>query len=178
MKQLDELGFEIPLIDDPKNAIKLLLGQDVSLFEWRMPGMGMSSEIEESFPIYPGIEGIIEGGFGVDANIGFGFDTHGLNEWKQEGFKASDAWKVFNGFYVADLDSNGNCNDVPEFSMDATMGAGLGLSALVVRADITGGLEAAASFDLLDEGEIAGTSDGKIRGTEISDRISNPLDLF
>ena len=175
MSQLDELGFKIPLIDDPKNAIKLLLGQDVSLFEWRMPDMGMSSEIEESFPIYPGIEGIIEGGFGVDATIGFGFDTHGLNEWMDSGFKASDAWKVFNGFYVADW-LNGV--DVPEFSMDATMGAGLGLSALVLRADITGGLEAAASFDLLDEGEIAGTSDGKIRGSEISDRISNPLDLF
>ncbi len=176
MKQLDDLGFNIPLIDDPKNAIRLLLGQDVSLFEWRMPGMGMSSEIDQSFPIYPNIEGVIEGDFGVDANLGFGFDTHGLNEWKQEGFKANDAWKVFNGFYVADLDSQGV--DVPEFSMDATMGAGLGLAALVVRADITGGLEAAASFDLLDEGEIAGTSDGKIRGTEISDRISNPLDLF
>lgn len=175
MSQLDELGFTIPLIDDPKNAIKLLLGQEVSLFEWRMPDMGMSSEIEESFPIYPGIEGIIEGGFGVDATIGFGFDTYGLNEWMNSGFKASDAWKVFNGFYVADwLDGV----DVSEFSIDATMGAGLGLSALVVRADITGGLEAAASFDLLDEGEIAGTSDGKIRGTEISDRISNPLDLF
>jgi hypothetical protein len=175
MKQLDELGFQIPLIDDPKNAIKLLLGQDVSLFEWRMPGMGMTSEIEQSFPIYPGIEGIIEGGFGVDATIGFGFDTYGLNEWKQSGFKAGDAWKVFNGFYVADwLDGV----DVPEFTMDATMGAGLGLSALVVRADITGGLEAAVSFDLLDEGEIAGTSDGRIRGSEISNRISNPLDLF
>lgn len=176
MKQLDELGFQIPLIDDPKNAIKLLLGQDVSLFEWRMPSMGMSSEIEESFPIYPGIEGIIEGGFGVDATIGFGFDTYGLNEWKESGFKAGDAWKVFNGFYVADWDAKGV--DIPEFTMDATMGAGLGLSALVVRADITGGLEAAVSFDLLDEGEIAGTSDGKIRGSEISDRISNPLDLF
>ncbi|QVL52883.1 MAG: hypothetical protein KFB97_16250 [Cyanobium sp. M30B3] len=175
MEQLDELGFEIPLIDDPKNAIKLLLGQDVSLFEWRMPGMGMTSEIEESFPIYPGIEGIIEGGFGVDATIGFGFDTFGLNEWKQSGFKAGDAWKVFNGFYVADwLDGD----DVPEFTMDATMGAGLGLTALVVRSDITGGLEAAVSFDLLDEGEIAGTSDGKIRGSEITNRISNPLDLF
>jgi hypothetical protein len=176
MRQLDDLGFNIPLIDDPKNAIKLLLGQDVSLFEWRMPGMGMSSEIEESFPIYPGIEGIIEGGFGVDATIGFGFDTYGLNEWKKSGFKAGDAWKVFNGFYVADWDAKGV--DIPEFTMDATMGAGLGLSALVVRADITGGLEAAVSFDLLDEGEIAGTSDGKIRGSEISDRISNPLDLF
>ena len=176
MNQLDDLGFNIPLIDDPKNAIRLLLGQDVSLFEWRMPGMGMSSEIDQRFPIFAKIDGVIEGGFGVDANIGFGFDTHGLNEWRQEGFKANDAWKVLNGFYVADLDSQGV--DVPEFSMDATMGAGLGLSAVVVRADITGGLEAAASFDLLDEGEIAGTSDGKIRGTEISDRISNPLDLF
>lgn len=83
---------------------------------------------------------------------------------------------MFNGFYVADWDAKGV--DIPEFTMDATMGAGLGLSALVVKADITGGLEAAVSFDLLDEGEIAGTSDGKIRGSEISDRISNPLDLF
>jgi len=176
MKQLDDLGFNIPLIDDPKNAIKLLLGQDVSLFEWRMPGMGMSSETDQSFPVYADIEGIIEGNFSVDANLGFGFDTYGLNEWRQEGFKANDAWKVFNGFYVADLNSEGV--DVPEFSMDATMDAGLGLGALVVRADISGGLVAAASFDLLDEGEIAGTSDGKIRGSEIIDRISNPLDLF
>ncbi|MCX5966535.1 MAG: PA14 domain-containing protein [Cyanobacteria bacterium] len=176
MKQLDELGFEIPLIDEPKNAIKLLLGKDdVDLFTWTMPEMGMSSEIERSFPIYPGIEGIIEGGFGVDANLGFGFDSYGLNQWKQDGFKANDAWKVFDGFYVADWKDG---KDIPEFSMEASMGAGLGLSALVVKSEITGGLEAAASFDLLDQGEIAGTADGRIRGTEISSLISHPLDLF
>jgi len=39
-------------------------------------------------------------------------------------------------------------------------------------------LGAAARMDLLDEGEIAGTSDGKIRGHEIVSRISNPLSLF
>jgi len=37
---------------------------------------------------------------------------------------------------------------------------------------------AAARMDLLDEGEIAGTSDGKIRGQEITSRILNPLSLF
>ena len=58
------------------------------------------------------------------------------------------------------------------------MGAGLGVSAVVVRSDITGGLLAEASFDLLDEGEVAGTSDGKIRGDEIANLIKNPLDLF
>lgn len=176
MAELNDLGFTIPLIEDPANTVKLLLGQEVSLFEWRMPGMGMSSDIDETFPIYGGIEGVIEGGFNVAAHIGFGFDTYGLSQWRNDNFAPKDSWKVFNGFYVADLDSKGK--DIPEFTMDATMGAGLGFSARVVRADITGGLEAEASFDLLDEGEIAGKSDGKIRGTEITDRISNPLNLF
>ncbi|MFM1889916.1 MAG: hypothetical protein RLZZ565_673, partial [Planctomycetota bacterium] len=176
MEQLDELGFTIPLLEDPANAVKLLLGQDVSLFEWRMPGMGASSEIDKTFPIYGGIEGVIEGGYEVEAHLGFGFDTYGLSQWRDDGFAARDSWKVFNGFYVADLDEDGE--DIPEFTMDAGMGAGLGYSARVVRADITGGLEAAARLDLLDEGEIAGTSDGKIRGFEITSRISNPLNLF
>ena len=176
MEQLDELGFQIPLVDNPVNAIKLLLGQQVDLFTWRMPDAGMRSEIDEHFPIYEGIEGVIEGEFGVDANIAFGFDTSGLNAWRTDGFKAKDAWKVFNGFYIQDWNDDGV--DVPEFSLDATMGAGLGLSAVVVRADIIGGLAAAASFDLLDVGEIAGKSDGKIYGNEIIDRLSHPLDLF
>ncbi|MFL0770921.1 MAG: hypothetical protein AB8B36_13795, partial [Prochlorococcus sp.] len=177
MAQLDELGFEIPLIDDPTTAINLLLGNHpIDLFTWTMPEMGMSSEIEESFPIYSGVDGIIEGGFGVDATIGFGFDTSGLQEWMDEGFAADDFWKVFNGFYVNDRDQVGN--DIPEFTLEASMGAGLGLSAVVVKSDITGGLSAEASLDLLDEGEIAGTADGKIYGDEIISRIDNPLDLF
>ena len=47
MKSLDELGFKIPLIDEPTNAINLLLGHDVDLFTWDMPGMGMSAEIQK-----------------------------------------------------------------------------------------------------------------------------------
>ena len=176
MSQLNDLGFDIPLIDDPTKAINLLLGQDVELFTWEMPGMGMSAEIEKTFPVYPGIEGVIQGGFGVDAHIGFGFDTYGLSEWKDSDFELDDAWKVFNGFYVADWDKHGN--DIPEFTLDAGMGAGMGLNAVVARADMTGGINAEASLDLLDEGEVAGTSDGKIRGEEITSRIDNPLSLF
>lgn len=181
MAQLDELGFAIPLIDDPTIAINLLLGQgdDIDLFTWTMPEMGMSSEISESFPIYSGVDGIIEGGFGIDANIGFGFDTTGLEEWMDGGFEGDEFWKVFNGFYVNDRMEIGNEDvDIPEFTLDASMGAGLGLSAVVVRSDITGGLAAEASLDLLDEGEIAGTDDGKIYGDEITGRLGNPLDLF
>ena len=176
MSQANELGFSFPLLEDPINVVKLLLGQDATLFEWRMPAMGMTSEIEEYFPIFAGVEGIIAGGFEVEAHLGFGFDTYGLRQWRRDEFAPGDFWKVFNGFYVADLDEHGR--DIPEFTMDATMGAGLGYNARVVRADIIGGLAAAARMDLLDEGEIAGTSDGKIRGQEITGRITNPLSLF
>ena len=148
MSQLNDLGFDIPLIDDPTKAINLLLGQDVELFTWEMPGMGMSAEIEKTFPVYPGIEGVIQGGFGVDAHIGFGFDTYGLSEWKDSDFELDDAWKVFNGFYVADWDKHGN--DIPEFTLDAGMGAGMGVNAVVVRADMTGGINAEASLDLFE----------------------------
>ncbi|MGA0040942.1 MAG: hypothetical protein ACO3NZ_13940, partial [Pirellulales bacterium] len=176
MSQANGLGFSFSLLEDPVNVVKLLLGQDATLFEWRMPAMGMTSEIEEYYPIYPGVEGIIAGVYEVEAHLGFGFDTYGLRQWRRDDFAAGSSWKVFNGFYVADLAKNGR--DIPEFTMDATMGAGLGLNARVVRADITGGLTGAAGLDLLDEGEIAGTSDGKIRGQEITGRITNPLSLF
>lgn len=176
MGQVNELGFSFPLLEDPINVVQLLLGQDATLFEWRMPAMGMTSEIEEYFPIFAGVEGIIAGGFEVEAHLGFGFDTYGLRQWRRDDFAAGSSWKVFNGFYVADLDEHGR--DIPEFTMDAAMGAGLGYNARVVRADIIGGLAGAARLDLLDEGEIAGTSDGKIRGQEITGRITNPLSLF
>ncbi|MAD08756.1 MAG: hypothetical protein CMP86_15250 [Gammaproteobacteria bacterium] len=176
MEQLDELGFEIPLIDDPSNAINLLLGNNVDLFKWRMPETGMSSEIHRSFPIFSGIEGVIGGGFGVDTSLGFGFDTTGLESWKNSSFAPADSWKPFNGFYVDDRDADGR--DRPEFELNATMEAGLGVSAGVVRSNITGGLEAAAGLDLLDVGEVSGTDDGRIYGDEIVNRISNPLSLF
>ena len=166
MGQLDELEFAIPLIDDPTNAINLLLGNEVDLFTWRMPSMEHVFRDRRKLPVYSGVDGIIEGGFGVDHHIGFGFDTSGLQEWMDDEFAAEDFWKVFNGFYVNDRNDDGV--DIPEFTLDASMGAGLGFSAVVVRADITGGLEAEASLDLLDEGEIAGTDDGKIYGDEIT----------
>ena len=173
--KLSELGFAIPIIEDPTTIIQLLFGQTVDLFTWTMPSMGMSSQIDKSFDIYPGIDGVIQGGFGIDAAIEFGFDTGGLERWMQNGFAPEDAWQVFDGFYVAD---NHDGVDTPEFTLDASMAAGLGLNAVVVEADILGGLEATTALDLIDGGELSGTADGKLRGSEIAAQSSNPLNLF
>lgn len=165
------LGVGIPLIDNPVNVIELLLGQTADLFTLTLPTMALTAEVEEDFPIWGGVEGVIEGGLTTGTNLSFGFDSSGLQAWAEAGFKESDFSKVFDGFYV--VDSPG-----PEFQLDATMGAGLDLNAVVVDASIIGGLEAGASLDLLDQGEISGTSDGKIYGDELIAGLANPSSLF
>jgi 2',3'-cyclic-nucleotide 2'-phosphodiesterase (5'-nucleotidase family) len=48
----------------------------------------------------------------------------------------------------------------------------------VAKATIEGGVQGKVGFDVLDVGEKAGTSDGKVRGSEIIQRIQKPLELF
>ena len=47
MSQLNDLGFDIPLIDDPTKAINLLLGQDVELFTWEK--LDYVDKVKEAF---------------------------------------------------------------------------------------------------------------------------------
>ena len=171
MQDFYDLGVGIPLIDQPVNVIELLLGQTADLFTLTLPKLELSAEVDQDFPIWGGVEGVIEGGLSTDTNFEFGFDSSGLEAWAQTGFKDSDFGKVFDGFYVVDSDG-------PEFKLDATMGAGLDLNAVIVDASIVGGLEAGASLDLIDQGEISGTSDGKIYADELLAGFSNPSSLF
>ncbi len=196
MQKLDELGFEIDLIDNStETLLDILVGtENINLFTWTVSdsdaeacnanSFNVTSSVSESFPMGP-IDGVIEGGFGAKADLSFGFNTRGVNQWKESGFSPSDSWKVINGFYVNDRkDSNGDGEvtgadiDIPELSINANMGAGVSLDAFIAKASVTGGVEATANLDLLDEGEIAGNSDGKIYTDEITSRIENPLSLF
>ena len=148
-----------------------------------MPGMELDATIRQEFPIYPGITGVLEGGLGGFANFGFGFDNNGLLDWADHDFRLAESARVFDGFYIADkhLDDNGNLVDLPELGLSATMGAGGGLNAAFVRADVIGGLNAGATFDLIGDGEISDPNSytGRIRAAEIANKLStNPLDLF
>ena len=184
MEKLNSIGFDIPLVNDPIQVVKLLLGfRDIDLLTYRMPGMELDASIRQEFPIYPGITGVLEGGLGGFANFGFGFDNNGLLDWADHDFRLAESARVFDGFYIADkhLDDNGNLVDLPELGLSATMGAGGGLNAAFVRADVIGGLNAGATFDLIGDGEISDPNSytGRIRAAEIANKLStNPLDLF
>jgi ABC-type amino acid transport substrate-binding protein/Ca2+-binding RTX toxin-like protein len=172
-------GLSIPLIENPINAAYLFLGKDVDLIKYDVPDINFEIDSKQSFPLWtpPPISGELGASLTAKTDLAFGFDTKGLNEWKNEyDFDPTKAYLIFDGFYLDDLDEDRN--DKPELTLEGGINAGLGVSAVVAKATLQGGVDANVSLDIEDIGEKTGESDGKVRGSEIISRINNPLSLF
>jgi len=156
------LGFSLDIIDGPDNVIKLMFNQVADIFSWTTPTPTIEFAISEDFDIVKDlVDGLFEGLISMTANLGFGFDTLGLSRWRDSGFKASEASKALDGFYMVDQ-HDGN-QDLPEFSFSADAAVGIGLITGVVRWDILGGILGDAFFNLIDKPDSSGTPDYKIR---------------
>ncbi|MEG4048095.1 hypothetical protein QUA25_25775, partial [Microcoleus sp. Pol17C6] len=177
-------GLQFPILTNPGTVVDLLLGKpDVTLFAYKMPELDFSLNMDRTFPIYGfagiGLNGNLKGNFSAKTNFGFGFDTNGLNQWKKAGFSASDAYKVLDGFYVSDRqNADGTGPDVQEVKLNADISLTGSVDAVLAKAYVTGRLTGNGKADLIDVGEENGSSDGKIRGSEIISRISKPLDMI
>lgn len=177
IKNLD--GLEIPIITNPITLIRILLGEpNVDLIKYDIPDLEYFFGKEQEFLLYtpPIIQGLLELGFEAKTDLSVGYDTGGLEAWKKDGFELSKIYKVLDGFYLDDWDSDGNEKD--ELSAKATIAAGLSASVVVAKAVLKGGVEGYLGFDVVDEGELQGKNDGKVRGSEIISRLDTPLELF
>ncbi|MEG4030535.1 MULTISPECIES: DUF4347 domain-containing protein [unclassified Microcoleus] len=175
-------GFDVPLLTKPQTAIQLLIGKpDVPVFTYQMPKLGFNFNIRKDFPIWGPINGLLEGKFSASAHLGFGYDTYGLNQWKNSNFAAGSAGKVLDGFYVSDRENaDGTGRDVDELTLDASIAVGAGIDAKIVSGYVKGGIQGKVGIDLIDIGEFQPKKggDGKIRTSEITSRISKPSQLF
>ncbi|NQE38000.1 hypothetical protein [Microcoleus asticus] len=176
-------GFDIPLLTQPQTAIQLLIGKpDVPVFTYQMPKLGFDFNIRKDFQIWGPLKGLLEGKFSAAAHLGFGYDTYGLNQWKNSNFAASSADKVLDGFYVSDRENaDGTGPDVDELSLDASISAGAGVKVpKIAEGYVKGGIQGKVGIDLIDIGEFQPKvgGDGKIRTSEITSRISKPSELF
>ena len=170
-------GLDFPILTSPTTAISLLLGQSgVDLVTYDIPDFAFDFNIQQNFPIFGPISGLLEGSFSAKTDLSVGYDTYGIEQWQKSDFSLEDAYKVLDGFYLSDLDKNGYDKD--EFSMRARIAAGAGIDVFLLSAFVKGGLDAYVGFDLNDVGEQTGTSDGKVRGSEIISRLDTPLELF
>ncbi|BAQ64272.1 LamG-like jellyroll fold domain-containing protein [Geminocystis sp. NIES-3709] len=174
--KLNRMGVELPILENPLNAIKLFLGQDIDLVTYNVPDLNLNFNIRRDFPIFGPVSGVLEGSFSAQTDLDVGFDTNGFSQWRNRDFNLRDSYLTLDGFYLNDLDSRGF--DKNELTLNATIGAGASLNAILATASVTGGIRGNAYLDLIDVGEYNGTGDGRIRTTEVISRITNPTSLF
>jgi len=154
-----ETEIRMPLLEDPIQALALLLGQDVVLIEIDLPKLKFKFEYSEFFPIIGPIGARFGGEVGATAELGFGYDTYGFRNKKPS-----------DGFYIADWDASGN--DRHELTMTAGLFATAEINVVVARAGAGGGLYIDLYLNLHDD-----DLDGKIRYSEI-ERIREPQHFF
>ena len=151
-------NFSIPIFKNPAELFNLFIGEPVRLIEWRMPTFEFNFTYTQKIAIYPPLYAHFGGSIGATIDIGFGYDTFGIQKYIAAEDK--NVLDLFDGFYVLDFDENGN--EQPELELRGEIFAGASIDLLVAEAGVTGGIYALIQFDLNDVND-----DGKVRISEI-----------
>ncbi|MEO8555026.1 MAG: calcium-binding protein [Actinomycetota bacterium] len=170
--QGDKAGFKFPLLEDPKKAFGLIMGQDVDLVTFDSGPLTLAFSYSQAFgPVYapPPVLVTISGSASVTAHIKAGFDTYGIR-------KAVESGKVdigiLDSLYLGTKNDDGTPLQVLQFS--GSIGAGAQVSVLILTVGIEGGITLTVGFSWNDP-----TNDGKFRFGEFTDAaLNNPICLF
>jgi Ca2+-binding RTX toxin-like protein len=179
---IEKFGLSFPILEEPKSAIGLLTGQTVDFFKFDVPDFDFKAGISGSFriPPVPILKVSFGGEIGAKLNLGFGYDSTGIQQWASGGYQSSNVEKIFDGFYIDD--NRNGANDLAELQVIGTLKAGVGADVIIAEGEVNGGIQATVNIDLEDQGESGknlGSSDGRIRPSEfISILKDNPGCLF
>jgi Ca2+-binding RTX toxin-like protein len=151
-------NFSIPIFDNPSEIFNLFIGESVRLVEWRMPQFKFEFEYVQRIPIYPPLYAQFGGRLGATIDIGFGYDTYGIQKYISS--EAKNWVDILDGFYVIDFDANGN--ERPELTLYGELFAGVSINLGLIEVGVKGGVYAKVEFDLNDVND-----DGRVRVSEI-----------
>ncbi|MEX2187238.1 MAG: LamG-like jellyroll fold domain-containing protein [Pirellulales bacterium] len=164
-------SFAFPLLTDPSQAFKMLLGQDVTLVTYDLPPLGIDFSYRQFFPIFGPLGAEVAGRLYAIADFAVGYDTVGISR-----FQSSDnLLDLLAGFYVSDrANADGTGADVAEVRLGGSLTAGAVLEALIARAGVRGGVYAGVNFNLHDD-----NGDGRVRGDELLRNLQlGPIHIF
>ena len=172
--------FTFPMFDDPAGVlIKMLLGGNPDLVKWDMPDLMATAQFNLPINIFGPLFAEIFGGITFTTDFTLGFDTYGLRQVLNGG----SASRLTNGIYFGDDPSPGDGADPFEVRVDATIGAGAYLDAIVASAGVRGGVTGFLGANLKDN-----DGDGKVHldelvgnfrsGPECIFDLSGSLDAF
>ena len=152
-------NFSIPVFDHPSELFNLFVGKSVRLVEWRMPTFKFEFTYVQKIPIYPPLYAQFGGKIGAEINIGFGYDTYGIQKFIEDPNK--DPVDLLDGFYILTNDANGN--RMPALKLTGEVFAGASISLLMVEVGLNAGVSATINFYWNDNAD----NDGKMRVSEI-----------
>ena len=179
--------FSFPVLTDPKSALGVLLGNDVTLFNATLPSLSLTFGpgfdasgnpsgpplTLASFPVLPfdALELTVSGDLQASMNLAFGFDTSGLNQYRDSGF--TDLDDIINGLYITN-----NFNGV--IKPFASITGLIELGASVLHGLGGGGLNLEGNLNLnLNDTINNSPADNKLYIDEIAKALqNNPFQLF
>jgi Ca2+-binding RTX toxin-like protein len=163
-------AFTFPILDASGTGIfDLISGKTTDLFFADLPELNAGLNYSEFFPIIGPLGARVEGDINLNVNLDFGFDTFGLNLFRNGGI-ASD---IFKGFYVSDHWQEKK--DLPELTLSASLQAFAELNLGLARAGVGGGLFANIFFDLNEIADPKTNPDGRIRLSELERALGSDL---
>lgn len=158
---IDGQGVRFPLLEEPLQAFKLLIGQEANLFTYTSPRMEAGWNASGRVPI-PGLPGIfveLGGSISFGGQLTFGYDTVGIKNVLDGNGLAS----AFDGFFVADTaNPDGSGEDIGEAFIKGEVTLAVVADGGVIEISGGGALTATAEFNLRDL-----NNDGKVRADEI-----------
>ncbi|AUC53034.1 hypothetical protein CDO87_07410 [Sagittula sp. P11] len=164
-EMIEGTSFALPILQDPGQALSLLLGGDADLVEIYFPTVDfeVGGDSLINLPIFPGITVNIGGSIGAAFDLAFGYSTRGL---AAPGASVLDA---LNGLYI--IDGAG-----PEASVSATIDLGASLDAYIASIYGGGNITGTINLDIADGIQ---SEPGRLYYDEFLTAItSNPFSAF
>lgn len=128
-------GLSFPFLEDMAGNLALLSGGDVQIIDFSPPDLVFGFGYELTFPLYtpPTVTLGVFFEFSVTLKYGIVLDTRGIREAVTEGqpLKALESFAFKDTFDGVDL---------PLLVFEATIGLDVGVSAVVVKIGVTGGI--------------------------------------
>jgi Ca2+-binding RTX toxin-like protein len=185
---LTSSAFSFPIIENPIEAFKLLLGGNADLFSLDLPklelafGPGFNASGNPTgalvdivkVPVLPLVDLAFRGGASISFDLDFGYDTRGLKQYAAGSF--ANPLLALNGLYLSDNLVNGQ--DLPEITLAAMIEIGIAAGIWPVEIGGGGNIGGQIFLDLRDGlGGMPG--DGKVYLDQMAAALaSNPFSIF
>jgi Ca2+-binding RTX toxin-like protein len=164
---------QFPILTDPNQVFKLLLGQDAEFFKYTLPELNFSKDFDQFFGVGVGVN--IGSKIGARIQVAVGYDSFGIVQFADQISRggAADPSKIFNGFYIDNApDPRGPGGRKTGAELIANLEAHAAINLLVVTGGVGGGILSNIKIGLNDPND-----DGKVRLYEFDpDCLFDPVE--